>query len=216
MQPTDGDTSGDHRRMRWQLTGLAVVGLLLCLGIAILVSITHVYWVEPQILSRQLNPVVPKRKGGMMATPFLWPGIHQPPTVAAAEAGLADDTEILGVRVADRSRAYVLKAFHDASRLVVNDLLEKTPVTVTYSDRSNHARVFTSKDRETPLEVWLGGWKDGMVLLMERVFYYQESGKALTDAPGVIPYPDLPFERMTWKTWWTAHPDTDVYLGAGR
>jgi hypothetical protein len=148
----------------------------------------------------------------MQSTPFVWPGIKEPPATPAAEAKLADDEEVIGITVKGRARAYRVAAFKSMTRHVVNDVVNKKAVTVTYCDRADCVRTFTA-NRDAPLPVMLGGYRGEMLLRVGDEFFEQKSGKS-TYSDRVIPYADLPHKRVKWGEWKKAHPDTDVYLGA--
>ncbi len=149
------------------------------------------------------------------ATPFIMPGIRQPPMVKAADAKLDDDAEVIGVAVEGHPRAYVVKAFHGNITHVVNDLLGDIPVTVAYCDKCKSAQVFTDPKRGSPLEVKLGGFSDGMLLHVNAVFYRHETLKPLSAENSVpFPHPSLAFETTTWKKWRERYPDTEVYVSA--
>jgi hypothetical protein len=150
-----------------------------------------------------------------MSTPFVWPGIDRPPTVTAAESGLADDAEVIGVSSEGQHRAYLVKAFEGPTRHVVNDLVGGVPVSVTHCDRTDCTRAFTGPRRDAPLPLATGGVvRDHLLLRTREGFYFQETGESMV--PGEdkrLPYSDLPFVRTTWKAWREEHPDTDVYVG---
>ena len=135
---------------------------------------------------------------------FSLPGVVLPPVESANSATIADDSQIIGVEVDGRWRAYCIGEMQSPTTHVVNDLFAEVPVTVTFCDLSNCARVFTQPDElNRPLDVGVGGFRDGQLLLhVDRRNFSQ-------DAPDV-PLHDLEFERTTWKEWKTAHPDTEV------
>jgi hypothetical protein len=165
---------------------------------------------------------LPSRK--MFNTPFITPGIRQPVTVSAAEAKVDDQVQVIGIRVGKKHRAYVVRAFDRTLWHVVNDLLDDVPVTVTYCDRCDMARAFTSPRRGSPLDVMLGGWlEDRMLLRLGDAFFPQDAdedslGRGLGSTPernrNAVPIlTEFPHERATWIAWKTAHPDTDAYVG---
>jgi hypothetical protein len=155
------------------------------------------------------------------------PGISTPETVQAGEIPVADHALVIGVRVGTAERAYLIQAMEvdlsiplnpttgspvtagwdasDLSRHVINDVLEDTPVTVTYCDRTRCARVLTEPGQTGPLEVGVGGWNDGMRLLID--------GDRMDQQSEDVPLEDVPFEVTTWKQWRERHPDTDIYVG---
>jgi hypothetical protein len=149
------------------------------------------------------------------ATPFVWAGITRPATVKAAAAGLADDEPVVGVVVRGHARAYRVKALATITGHVVNDLLAGAPVTVTHCDLVGCTRVFTSDSGE-PLPVMTGGRDaDGLLLKVGDRFYHQATGRPLSDPTGgPLPYRVIEFRETSWREWRTAHPATDVYVGA--
>ena len=87
---------------------------------------------------------------------------------------------------------------------VINDVVGQVPVTVSYCNRTDCVRVFTTgDDSHQPLDVGVGGFADGKMLLHLAHRNFRQDSRE-------IPLPSLEFERTTWKSWKTAHPDTDV------
>src|ERR1051326_833941 len=116
----------------------------------------------------------PPIESNMRSTPFFVPGIRMPPAVAAHEANLPDDEQVIGVSVEGRHRAYRVGAFADMfTSLVVNDLVGSTPVTVTHCSRNQCTRVFTSDQRGEPLEVATGGWAGKLLLRLNSRYFWQ-------------------------------------------
>jgi hypothetical protein len=147
------------------------------------------------------------------------PVVETPPTVAAVDAGVWDGTEVIGVSVADRHRAYVVEALAPLSRHVINDLLNGVPCTVSYCDRSDRVRVFTEPGAKEPLEVAVGGFdsrstQGGMLLRIGTDHYRQDTGLPWESTEhAAFPYPALKFYRTTWGEWRKVHPDSDIYVG---
>ena len=154
-------------------------------------------------------------------------GIEQPPAIDADMADVPGDSLVIGVRIGLATRAYLLKTFEargvplivaqdgsafvdprDApglARHVINDVLGEQPVTIIYSGLPQSARVLTASARETALDVGLGGWDDGMLLLID--------GRRIPQQSADLPLEDLPFEVTTWKQWRNRFPQTDIYVG---
>ena len=146
-----------------------------------------------------------------MATPFMTPGVRRPLAVAAGEAQLDDDTEIIGVTVAGVNRAYVVTALSSTSTHIVNDVIQDRAVSVTYCDRTDRARIFKVPDKTAPgkqtiIALSLLGWNGDQMLL-------QLDGESYAHDAVEIPLTDVPFERTTWEKWKAAHPQTDVFTG---
>lgn len=113
---------------------------------------------------------------------------------------------VIGITVGGVSRAYAIVALSDVATHVVNDLIDGTPVSVTYCDQTECARVFTVHEKGAPIDLSVGGWKeDAMSLQFNNQQYVQTASN--------IPLLDHPFELTTWKEWSASHPDTDVYTG---
>ncbi len=145
-----------------------------------------------------------------------WPGVRTPVARPADRVSSIDENaEVIGVCIAGHARAYLVRALmRNPSRHVVNDLLEGQPVSVTFCDRTKCSRVFTGP-AGSPLDLGVGGWRnDGMSLLVGDQEYSQETGESLA-SPGAapLPYPELPYERTSWRSWKRTHPDTDAYTG---
>jgi hypothetical protein len=150
-----------------------------------------------------------------MSTPFFMPGLKQPPALPAASAEVPANAEIIGVEAGGRHRAYLITALSRIDSHVVNDLVGEVPITVTFCDRSQCARVFCNEGGSAPMDVNLAGIKDDSLLIrIENVIYHQDSGSESQEAgEPPFPYATHPFVRTTWKAWKESHPLTDVYTG---
>ena len=146
-------------------------------------------------------------------TPFIWPGLMQPPAVSVADAKLADDAIVIGVSQGGKHRAYSVGAMRGITKHVVNDVVGGKPTTVTYCDVKKCSRVYSGAGSE-PLPVMTGGFTDRMILFVNGRFYNQDTGEAINGDNAPLPYKPMDFKETTWKAWRTAHPDTDVYVGA--
>jgi hypothetical protein len=135
---------------------------------------------------------------------FSLPGIAEPAVEPAASASTRDDAAVIGVVVNGRARAYCISEMHNPLTHVINDIIDRVPVTVTFCNRSGCGRVFTKPDAlGRPLDVGVGGLVDGQLLL-----HVDHRNFSLDSAE--IPLQDLEFETMTWAKWKAAHPGTDV------
>jgi len=139
------------------------------------------------------------------------PGLVRPVAQTAADANLSDDQLVIGIQVDDRARAYSVDYLSTPQTHVVNDVLAGRPVTVTYCNVQNCARVFAG-DGADPLDVGVGGYDQGLLLLLNGQRYRQESGDGF-DSSDRFPYLPQPFVRTTWKKWREAHPDTEIVGG---
>jgi hypothetical protein len=176
-------------------------------GLTLLIA-GFLYWDEHQAAP----PSGPPPGAVQMHAPVIErrPGIRQLVIVPASRASrtwLTDQTQVIGVTVAGKHRAYALVGFTGRTQLL-NDLIGDVPVTVAYSLKPERQRAFTSDQRGSPLDVWVvnAGREDHLVYRIGDV----ECSLELGDPPP--PLKDLAVTRSTWKDWKLAHPDTDVCL----
>lgn len=183
------------------------------LPVAVVVTFAGLFlpkW-EPLVVIRLTPPADLPFAG---ATPFIVPGIDNPPTVPASRADLPDEELVIGVRSGDKSRAYVLRAFRNLSGHVVNDIVGGRPISVTHCDRTECTCVFTTSTQNTVLDLATGGWDGQQMLLKVGSVFYPQGAKLPSVGPAPdFPYAAEPFVLVSWKQWRTKYPDTDVYLG---
>jgi hypothetical protein len=138
------------------------------------------------------------------------PGMAQPKTDQANSAAVDDDDEVICISIAGRHRAYKTSAMTSPTTHVINDLIDGVPVTVTYCDRTECARVLMAMEEEgaadSPLAVGVGGFRDGQMLL-------DIDGQLFPQNSPNVPFADREFVKTSWKKWKAAHPDTDVFTG---
>lgn len=145
-------------------------------------------------------------------------GISRPNVVAADEAKVDPEADVVGISVGNEHRAYLVSAF-DASGIqlipsqmvrlrkhIVNDVVNGRPVTVTYCDRSKCLRVFSDSNAKASLNVGLAGFRDGKMLL-----HY--GGKTYVHNDKSFPIAEMKFVVVKWKEWKRLHSETKVYLG---
>src|SRR5262249_32184947 len=190
----------------------------LCVAIAVPAAVAISYglaWFEPPVKAEGVSAESTDPK--MMNTPFIWPGMRLPPATKSYEADLPDTEAVIGVSARVRHRAYRVGAMRRMDAHVINDLIGEVPVTVTYDDRIDTAQVFTSDSMAVPLDVWMGGYFNGMILRLNGRFFRQDSGRYM--APGEeneVALPTMPHTRTDWKTWRTTYPETDIHVGERR
>lgn len=143
-------------------------------------------------------------------------GISAPLLRQSDEVVVEDDTMVIG----GESRSYFLRAFEsdhvkgprDLSVFVVNDTISNRPVSITHCDRTHSTRVLTTKTRSgnsmTPMDLRIGGWANGLLLVFEGMHYLQHEVD--------IPLTDVEFTKTTWKQWRINHPKTLLYTGEQR
>ena len=141
-------------------------------------------------------------------TPMLLPGLLSPVMHEADKANLSDVERVIGITVGDQHRAYLADAFNELGTKVVNDLIDDIPISITYCEIHERARVFTSTERGEALNMGLGGW-----LNKEMFFYY--NGEEFQHSAEETPVPDYPYIVTTWGEWKQAHPATMIYMGGG-
>jgi hypothetical protein len=140
-------------------------------------------------------------------------GVAAPQLFSADQIELEDAEPVIGVEVAGEARAYVVKAFEVRSILriedigvhVVCDVVGGRSICVTHCDRSKQTRVLAGlpkPEESVPLDVRVGGWSDGMVLVVQGARYAHLSKE--------IPLEDVQF-ITTWGEWRARHPETLVY-----
>jgi hypothetical protein len=196
------------RRIHWFRIFLFAVPIAVA-GALLIEYFLHLYNQQPASWDSQ-----PSAGGRIHATPFLMAGLDRPQTVAAKDAKVADDEDVIGVVVNGRTRAYRVTAFHGMTNHVVNDVIDAVPVTVTYCDENNCVQAFTGPKRGQPLDIWVGGWNQQMILKTGGTYFWQSTGKSTdADRPDEMPFPTFPFERLSWKAWRSIYPNTDVYVG---
>ncbi len=147
-------------------------------------------------------------------SPMPIPSIKRPKTVPAAEANLRDDEEVIGVAVGGKFRAYRIDAMMDPWQHIVNDLIERVPVTVTYCDLLDCVGAFTSDRLGEALNIQNAGVNGEMMLSSNGIVFWQSSGLRVGPEHKDEPvFQQLPIERMKWKYWRESHPSTDVFVG---
>jgi hypothetical protein len=164
---------------------------------------------------RRAEPVpapAPRAGAGIEVAPALEERV-EPVRDSARDVTFPDDVEVIGVSAGGADRAYLLDTLVATENHVVNDRLERAPVSVTYCDRTNCARAFTGGEDGPPLELRAVGFfaEGGMVLGAGDGRYFQKTGRPV--APGTsapFPYRELPSVRTTWAEWAGAHPATSV------
>jgi hypothetical protein len=135
--------------------------------------------------------------------------VIRPIAVPANFAATSDDAQVIGVGVSGHWRAYCISEMQTPPMHVINDVVDGMPVTVTFCDANNCARVFTNRETSNrPLDVGIGGfWRDGMLLHVADRNFSQSSPD--------IPFYDLEFDLTTWGKWKRAHPQTDICAKLG-
>lgn len=142
---------------------------------------------------------------GHADTPMILPGVT-PLLIPAEKATLADDARVIGVSAGGVDHAFSVETMSRMNSHVVNDLLGTQPISVTYCDRTDCARVLTREEGTEPIPLDLGGWMQGSMALRYRQKFYPQLDESL-------PLQNHDFELTTWKAWRDAHPETLLYIG---
>src|SRR5436309_12308333 len=117
----------------WIITGLAIV-------------IAAVASVQFHLRRETVRPRLTPDEGRNSNAFFFLPGIRQPKAFPAGAAAVEDDADVIGVSVKGHHRAYCMATMADLERHVINDLIDRVPVTVTYCPRTNCVRALTRDD----------------------------------------------------------------------
>lgn len=134
------------------------------------------------------------------------PGVDRPELLCAASADLSDSTAVVGVVIGDHTFAFDLGAMQRVESHIVNLVVDRIPVSVTYCDLTDCVRVLT-QDSESLIPIRVGGLDvdDQLVFLLGRERYSQGSSN--------LPLDDHPFTRTSFGEWKRRHPTTRVYIG---
>lgn len=185
--------------------------LLLFLGGAALIAVAPY-----AVRDRSETPQLPPRKPPVnpYGASHTMPGVRQPRAVSAAASGLTDSDAVIGIVVHGKARAYAVQAMaHKPQDHLINDVVNGTPVTVTYNNLGRFIRVFVGTGSE-PLDVKFGGSSGGaMILDVGGHQYNQRSTDPVDpDTPAKFPFETVSHELTYWKKWHDAHPDTDAVV----
>lgn len=142
-------------------------------------------------------------------SPMMLPGLIKPSTITAEEAPVDGGEQILGVSVDDAHRAYLLSSFNLIGQKIVNDVVNRVPLTVTYCRVNQKGRVFTSDQRGENLELDLYAWEKGQLV-------FELNDKPFNMFDENPPLDDYAFILTTWGEWKTRHPNTDIYTGEAK
>ena len=127
--------------------------------------------------------------------------------IEGKHADIPADSEIIGVVLPGGARAYAVSSMSIISNHVINDVIEGEPLSITYCDQTDLARVFTIGDSSEHIDLSVAGRLDGKMLVKHK-------GKIYVQDASDIPLEDLQFTRTNWQTWRHEHPDTLVFIGA--
>lgn len=205
-----------------------VVLVLVGLSIAGLATTVWVFLAESgsgtaSLMATPSTPPTAAVPSVLFAKDGVWPtaasSIITPQVLAAANARIGEDEEVIGIALGGEHRAYLVAAlsrrpdFH-----IVNDLIAGRPLTVTYCDIARCARAFTSEERGEPLDISVAGLHRvgaQLVLKVGERMYLQKTGAALgpESETASFPYPTHDLIQTTWGRWRRSHPDTTVYVG---
>lgn len=144
-------------------------------------------------------------------------GVTAPPLCAADDVKLDGDARVIGVARDGEARAYLIEAFEvhrvtrpeDLGAHIVNDVVGGRPIAVTHCNRTHSTRVLAADsdigDRRRLIDLRVGGWYNGMVLVLNGVRYQHHSPR--------MPLQDQEYVVTSWNEWRAEHPQTLVYTG---
>lgn len=129
----------------------------------------------------------------------------------ASETKVPDETVVIGIVVNGQAYAFARDALLFPNH-ILNLTFDQTPISVTYCDLADCARVLTSDKPASdapvkPIDLRIGGLDvdDQMVFLLEGTRYGQSTK--------TLPLKDHPFKVTTWAKWRQQHPRTRVHTG---
>ncbi|MFP6762942.1 MAG: DUF3179 domain-containing (seleno)protein, partial [Planctomycetaceae bacterium] len=144
-------------------------------------------------------------------------GTLTPGFISAGDVTLSDHEPVIGLEYAGQARAYVIDSFavkkltkpDDLAVHVVHDVIGGEPFCITHCDISHSTRVLTQhhthKSGNQRIDLRVGGWDNGMVLVLHGTRYHHHSRQ--------LPLKDFRFVTTAWREWVTTHPETVVYHG---
>ncbi len=201
------DLDDEESRMVWYFAAFFII--VICTGVIILAATVAQDSEKIQIrIPEGMEPTIINGKRAPADTPMILPPLISPVIRLGDDANLSDSERVIGVIVGDKHRAYLTNAFSELGGKVVNDMIDQVPISVTYCDIYERARVFTSTKRGDFLSIHLGGWME-----KEMFFYYEDED--FKHSAEETPLPDYPYVVTTWGDWRGKHPDTDIYMGGG-
>ena len=148
------------------------------------------------------------------------PAIDRPVFVSAGEADdfMSDDELVIGVVAGGVAKAYStwLLDRHE----IVNDVIGSTPIAVTWCPLCYTGIVYAREVDGRELTFGVSGrlWRENLVMYdrQSESFWSQAGGRAIAGPMKDSKLEMFPAEMMTWKQWWTLHPETLVlskYVG---
>ena len=198
------DLGDEESRAVWYFAAFFII--LIVTGVIVLAATVAQDSKKVQIrIPEGIGPTIINGKRAPGDTPMLLPGLLSPAMHEADKANVSDVERVIGITVGDQHRAYLADAFNTLGSKVVNDLIDDIPISITYCEIHERARVFTSTERGEALNMGLGGW-----LNKEMFFYY--NGEEFQHSAEETPVPDFPYIVTTWGEWKQAHPATMIYI----
>src|SRR5688500_8319376 len=157
-------------------------------------------------------------EGFKRLAPYKRAAIDKPTFVAAADAKIPDHAWVMGVQLVDETRAYSLDLLNGFE--VVNDKSKYVDFIVVWSPMANTAVVYERKYRNLTLRFEAsGGMVNGSPILRDketRSYWSLMSGEAVSGPLKGTKLKQLPIgQRVLWREWFAAHPETRVLSVAG-
>jgi Protein of unknown function (DUF3179) len=135
-----------------------------------------------------------------------FPGVEQPQLQEWESVKLSNTTSVVGVEVDGEFCAFVLDSMSDPEHHIVNMMLNKQAISVTYCNLSDCARVLTNDDSK-PIPLHVGG------LDVDRKMVFLLGSERYGQSSEGLPLRDHEFVRCTLGEWAKLHPSTKVYAG---
>ncbi|MGI9473523.1 MAG: DUF3179 domain-containing (seleno)protein [Rubripirellula sp.] len=154
-------------------------------------------------------------EGGEFYEPLVffvdYPGVDDPSLQELSEVDVPEEAPIVGVEVDGESCAFVLEQMTDPTRHIANLTINKVPISVSYCDLADCARVLTNQPKDSRGPNQTLGLSVGGLDINHQLVYLLRGERYGQESKG-IPLADYPFERMRFDEWIQKHPDTLVYI----
>lgn len=134
-------------------------------------------------------------------------GVDNPQFMHATSTKLDTSDEVVGLIIAGKAFAFSRRAMSSPSTHIINFNVAETPISVTYCNLVDQARVLSGPSGPGRNRLRVGGLDvhRQLVFLLDEKRYGQTSSD--------LPLKDYPFERMTLAEWVAKHPDSSIYEG---
>ena len=140
---------------------------------------------------------------------YVFPEVKQVKKQPGSALAIADETEVIGVKVQDTAVAYPLETL--IARHIINDTVNTRSVVVSYCAICQSGLVFSSNLISIPLYFRVAGvWRRNMIMVDEQTqsLWQQATGECIYGKLKGHQLTLLAGENTTWELWKKAHPDS--------